>query len=107
MASMVLICAELGFYGLLHHFKLLMHPVGKGVYCLFLGSFFVNDNKDSYLYIINIVVGALGLSYVLMGTFCEKKKLNQVQNALTTEHDHHMMTSEVQAVRKVPQNESN
>ena len=82
-----MICAELGFFGLLSNFRLLMHPVGKGIYCLFLASFFVNDNKGSYLWIINAVVAALGVAYILVGTFCQKKKFTQVQSAVMTEQN--------------------
>lgn len=82
MAGFCLICAELKFESLLWHFQLLDGPKGKGFYCLFLSTFYVNDAPDSLMFIINIVIFCLGIAYIAIGLCCRKK--NEVVPVTTT-----------------------
>ena len=74
--------AELKFERLLEKFELLRRPIGKGIYCIFLGSFYVNDSAGSYLWIANIVIVVLGVCYIIIGLCCRKK--NEIEVAPTT-----------------------
>jgi hypothetical protein len=82
MAGFCLIFAELKFESLLWHFQLLEGPKGKGFYCIFLATFYVNDSPGSYMFIVNIVILCLGAAYIIIGLFCRKK--NEVAPAPTT-----------------------
>jgi uncharacterized membrane protein HdeD (DUF308 family) len=84
MAGFCLVFAELKFESLLWHFHLLEGPSGKGFYCLFLATFYVNDAPKSLMFIINIVVFCLGICYIMIGLFCRKK--NEVVPITTTNH---------------------
>lgn len=73
MSGFCLICGELRFDSLIRNFRLLRSPIGKGIFCLYLSSFYVNDSNQSMLYIANIVVAVLGVLYIMTGLFCKKK----------------------------------
>jgi len=85
MAAFCLVCAELKFESLLWHFKLLDGPKGKGFYCLFLATFYVNDTPGSYLFVLNIVVFLLGVCYIAIGFFGRKN--NEVVPVAAAEAD--------------------
>jgi hypothetical protein len=82
---MVLICAELKFDNLLWWFELLRGPKGKGLYCIFLATFYVNDVPDSYLFILNIIIFCLGVAYIIIGLCCKKKQTAVAPATVTTE----------------------
>lgn len=71
----MLVFAELKFESILWHFNLLDGPKGKGLYCLFLATFYVNDQKDSLVFILNIIIFVLGICYICIGFCCKKKSL--------------------------------
>lgn len=73
---------ELKFEKLLERFEMIRRPIGKGIYCIFLGSFYVNDYPGSYLWITNIVIVVLGVCYICIGLCCKKK--NEIEVAPTT-----------------------
>lgn len=75
LSGFCLICGELRFDSLIRNFRLLRSPIGKGIFCLYLSSFYINDSKESMLYIANIVVAVLGVLYIISGLFCKKKSV--------------------------------
>lgn len=75
LSGFCLICAELRFDSLIRNFRLLRSPIGKGIFCLYLSSFYVNDSNQSMLYIANIIVAVLGILYISTGLFCKKKNI--------------------------------
>ena len=76
-----MILAELKFQNLLFNFELLRGPIGKGLYCIFLSTFFINDTPDSMMYILNIIIAVIGFLYIFTGLFCKKK--NEIEVAPT------------------------
>ncbi len=82
MSGFIVVLAELKFQGVVEGFKLLQRPIGKGIYCLFLATFYINDARGSKLYILNIIISVLGIMYIIVGLCCKKKPEGDL--ALTT-----------------------
>lgn len=74
----MVILGELRFEFILRKFELLRRPIGKGIYCCFLATFFVSEKPQAHTYILNIIVLVSGLAYICIGLFCKKKKDNEV-----------------------------
>ncbi len=82
MSGFIVVLAELKFQSVVEGFKLLQRPIGKGIYCIFLATFYINDEPGSKLYILNIIIFFLGVMYMIVGLCCKKKPENDM--ALTT-----------------------
>ena len=82
MSGFIVVLAELKFQNVVEGFKLLQRPIGKGIYCIFLATFYINDEAGSKLYILNIIITVLGICYIIVGLCCKKKPEGDL--ALTT-----------------------